>query len=141
MPARVVINAAGVWAGELAPGITLRPSRGTHLVLASESLRWPDRRADRAGARLDSRFVFALPSPEGRVYIGLTDEDAPGPIPDVPVATEAEIDFLLNTVNSVLERPLTRADVLGTYSGLRPLLDVPGPDGASRPPTSRASTP
>jgi glycerol-3-phosphate dehydrogenase len=58
------------------------------------------------------------------VYLGLTDEAAPGPVPDVPVASEQEIDFLLDTVNTALEVPLQRSDVLGTFAGLRPLLDT-----------------
>jgi glycerol-3-phosphate dehydrogenase len=122
--ARAVINATGVWAATLAPGIALRPSRGTHLVVPAERL-------GGLGAGLTvpvpgsrSRFVFALPSPEGRVHIGLTDEDAPGPIPDVPRATDAEISFLLDTMSTALAEPLTRADILGSYSGLRPLLDT-----------------
>jgi glycerol-3-phosphate dehydrogenase len=69
------------------------------------------------------RFVFALPAPDQRVYVGITDEDAPGPIPDEPTASADEIEFLLSTVNRALGTPLTQADILGTYSGLRPLLD------------------
>jgi glycerol-3-phosphate dehydrogenase len=122
--ARAVINATGVWAATLAPGIALRPSRGTHLVVSAERL-------GGLGAGLTipvpgsrGRFVFALPSPEGRVYIGLTDEEAPGEIPDVPQATDAEVGFLLDTINTALAEPLTRSDVLGTYAGLRPLLDA-----------------
>jgi glycerol-3-phosphate dehydrogenase len=121
--ARMVINATGVWAGQTAPGITLRPSRGSHLVLSQQSFGGLT-----AGLTIPvpgerSRFVFALPAPDGRVYVGLTDEDAPGEIPDVPQATESEIDFLLTTVSSALQSPLDRSDLLGTYSGLRPLLD------------------
>jgi glycerol-3-phosphate dehydrogenase len=124
--ARTVINAAGVWAAQFAPGMTLRPSRGSHLVFAAESFR-----ALGAGLTVPvpgsvSRFVFALPSPEGRVYVGLTDEDVSGEIPDVPQASDAEVDFLLDVVNQALAAPLTRADILGTYSGLRPLLDTGG---------------
>jgi glycerol-3-phosphate dehydrogenase len=120
--ARVVINAAGVWAGQVAPGIELRPSRGTHLVLSQDSFGGLI-----AGLTIPvpgsmSRFVFALPAPDDRVYVGITDEDAPGAIPDVPLASEEEIDFLLETVSSALRSPLTRADLLGTFSGLRPLL-------------------
>jgi glycerol-3-phosphate dehydrogenase len=122
--ARMVVNAAGVWAGQFAPGITLRPSRGTHLVMAQESFGGLSAGLTVPVPGSTSRFVFALPSPEGRVYVGLTDEDAPGEIPDVPTATEGEIEFLLRTVNGALEAALTRADVLGTYSGLRPLLDA-----------------
>ncbi|WP_037607126.1 glycerol-3-phosphate dehydrogenase/oxidase [Streptacidiphilus rugosus] len=122
--ARMVINAAGVWAGSLAPGITLRPSRGTHLVLRQESFGGLSAGLTVPIPGETNRFVFALPAPDGRVYVGLTDEDAPGPIPDVPQATDDEIDFLLRTINTALRAPLTRDDLLGTFAGLRPLLDT-----------------
>lgn len=126
VPARMVINAAGVWAGQLAPGITLRPSRGSHLVLAQESFGGLSAALTVPVPGTINRFVFALPAPDNRVYLGLTDEDAPGEIPDVPQAAPDEIDFLLTTVNTALRTALTPADVLGTYAGLRPLLDTGG---------------
>ena len=43
-----------------------------------------------------------MPEQLGRVYLGLTDEDAPGPIPDVPEPSSEEITFLLDTVNTAL---------------------------------------
>jgi glycerol-3-phosphate dehydrogenase len=58
------------------------------------------------------------------VYLGLTDEDAPGPIPDVPEPTAQEISFLLDTVNTALDVALGPADVIGAYAGLRPLIDT-----------------
>ena len=86
--ARMVVNAAGVWAGDLAD-VRLRPSRGTHLVLRGESL--PGLRvcvtAPVPGST--SRFVMALPQPDGTVYVGLTDEPVDGPVPDVPEPSEA----------------------------------------------------
>jgi glycerol-3-phosphate dehydrogenase len=124
--ARVVINAAGVWAGQVAPGIELRPSRGTHLVLSQDSFGGLTAGLTVPVPGSMSRFVFALPAPDNRVYVGITDEDAAGEIPDVPLPTEQEIDFLLETVSSALRSPLTRADLLGTFSGLRPLLDTGG---------------
>ncbi|WP_035841416.1 glycerol-3-phosphate dehydrogenase/oxidase [Kitasatospora azatica] len=126
--ARTVINATGVWAGGLAPGITLRPSRGTHLVFPQSAFAGLNAGLTVPVPGETNRFVFALPAPDGRVYVGLTDEDAPGPIPDEPQASETEIDFLLRTINSALRTPLTRADLLGTFAGLRPLLD----DGTGR---------
>jgi glycerol-3-phosphate dehydrogenase len=69
-----------------------------------------------------NRFVFALPHPDGVVYVGLTDDPVDGPLPDVPTASEDEISFLLDTLSRGLERTLSRADVVGTYAGLRPLL-------------------
>ena len=130
--ARAVVNAAGVWAGGLVPGVRLRPSRGTHLVLDAGTL--PGLRAALMAPvpGETSRFVFALPQPEGRVYVGITDEPVDGEVPDVPQPTAAEVDFLLDVVGAVVEPGLTRADVAGSYAGLRPLLDTaPGRSGST----------
>jgi glycerol-3-phosphate dehydrogenase len=121
--ARAVLNAAGVWAGGLVDGVRLRPSRGTHLVLRAETLR-----GLQAGLHVPipgggARFMLVLPQGDGRVYVGLTDEPADGPIPDVPEPTEGEIGFLLDVLGSALDTPVRRADVIGAYAGLRPLLD------------------
>ncbi|MGZ4436670.1 MAG: glycerol-3-phosphate dehydrogenase/oxidase [Nocardioidaceae bacterium] len=120
--ARSVVNAAGVWAGDLVEEVALRPSRGTHLVLRGEVL--PGLRvAVMAPVPGESnRFVFALPQPEGTVYVGLTDEPVDGPVPDVPEPTESEIGFLLDVISAVFEQPLRREDVVGAFAGLRPLL-------------------
>jgi glycerol-3-phosphate dehydrogenase len=126
LPARMVVNAAGVWAGQIAPDITLRPSRGTHLVLSQNTFGGLGAGLTVPVAGTIDRFVFALPAPDNRVYVGLTDEDAPGDIPDGPQADDAEIDFLLETISAALATPLTRTELLGTYSGLRPLLDTGG---------------
>ncbi|MFD1859202.1 glycerol-3-phosphate dehydrogenase/oxidase [Aeromicrobium camelliae] len=122
LAARTVVNAAGVWAGGLSEDINLRPSRGTHLVVDQAVLGGLTASLTVPVPGSATRFVFALPAPLNRVYIGLTDEEAPGPVPDVPVASEAEIDFLLGTISQALARPLTRSDLLGTFAGLRPLL-------------------
>jgi glycerol-3-phosphate dehydrogenase len=124
--ARAVVNAAGVWSGDLVEEIRLRPSRGTHVVLRAETV------PGLAGALTvpvpgsTSRFVFALPQADGRIYVGLTDEPVEGPVPDVPEPTEGEIGFLLDVVASALEQPLRRDDVVGAFAGLRPLLEAEG---------------
>jgi glycerol-3-phosphate dehydrogenase len=108
------------------PGITLKPSRGTHVVLRASSL--PHVRcaimAPVPGA--SNRFVLALPQPDGRFYVGLTDEEVDGEIPDVPDVPEEDVTFLLDVISRVLAAPLTRDDVVGAYAGLRPLLDSAG---------------
>ncbi|WP_395104857.1 glycerol-3-phosphate dehydrogenase/oxidase [Actinomadura sp. SCN-SB] len=121
--ARSVINAAGVWAGGLVDGLRLRPSRGTHLVLRAESLRGLTAGVQVPVPGSRARYVLVLPQGDGRVYVGLTDEAADGPIPDVPEPTEAEIGFLLDVLDSVLDLPVHRDEVAGAYAGLRPLLD------------------
>ncbi|WP_432752097.1 glycerol-3-phosphate dehydrogenase/oxidase [Streptomyces sp. JL2001] len=127
--ARAVVNAAGVWAGGLVDDVRLRPSRGTHLVLRSEDL-------GRLSAGLHipipgeaNRFVLVLPQGDGRVYVGLTDEPVDGDVPDVPEVPETDIGFLLDVLGSALDVTLHRGDVVGTFAGLRPLLDTQGPGG------------
>jgi glycerol-3-phosphate dehydrogenase len=134
LAARAVINATGVWAAEVDPSIKLRPSRGTHLVFDAASFGNPTAALTIPIPGETNRFVFAMPEQLGRVYLGLTDEEAPGPIPDVPEPTPQEVGFLLDTVNTALQTTLTTADVTGAYAGLRPLIDAGGPGaGAQRP--------
>ncbi len=123
--ARTVVNATGVWAAGLVPGLRLTPSRGTHLVLRSSSLRDTPVAVSAPVPGSMNRFVFTLPQADGLTYLGLTDEST-AEIPDVPVPEEHEVDFLLDTVNRVLATPLTRADVVGRFAGLRPLLQAEG---------------
>lgn len=121
--ARAVVSATGVWAGETTPGVSVRPSRGTHLVVSAAALGHPVGALTVPVPGETNRFCFAIPAEFGRLHVGLTDVDAPGPVPDVPEATEEEIGFLLDVVNRALATRLTRADVLGTFAGLRPLVD------------------
>ncbi|GAA2587925.1 glycerol-3-phosphate dehydrogenase/oxidase [Actinomadura fulvescens] len=130
--ARGVVNATGVWAGGLVEGVRLRPSRGTHLVVRAESLRGltAGMHVPIPGER--ARFILVIPQGDGRVYVGLTDEPADEPIPDVPTPTEAEIGFLLDILDSALDVPVRRDEVIGSFAGLRPLLDDhPARDGGS----------
>ena len=121
--ARTVINAAGVWAGELVDDIRLRPSRGTHIVLRGERLGGCDAHLTLPIPGQRVRFVFTIPQSSGLVYVGITDEPVDGPIEAVPTAPESDISFLLETLNSALREPLSRDDVVGAFAGLRPLLD------------------
>ncbi|MFG1706867.1 glycerol-3-phosphate dehydrogenase/oxidase [Nonomuraea sp. M3C6] len=124
--ARAVINAAGVWAGSLDPQVKLRPSRGTHLVLAAGTLPGLI-----AGMHVPvpgeiNRFALVLPQRDGRVHVGLTDEPVDGPVPDVPEVPAADVRALLKLLNGVLETQVTPEAVAGAYAGLRPLLAADG---------------
>jgi glycerol-3-phosphate dehydrogenase len=123
--ARAVINATGVWAGDLVDEVRLRPSRGTHLVLREEAAPGLQAAVFAPVPGSFNRFVLVLPQPDGTRYVGLTDEPVDGPVPDVPQPTEPEIGFLLDVVSATFEQPLHRADVVGAFAGLRPLLDMP----------------
>ncbi|CCH27908.1 Glycerol-3-phosphate dehydrogenase 1 [Saccharothrix espanaensis DSM 44229] len=121
--ANAVVNAAGVWAGRLVD-VKLRPSRGSHLVLDAGALGVGRTALTVPVPTERNRYALVLPQHDGRVYVGLTDEPVDGPIPDVPEVPQSDVDFLLDVASSVLERKLTPADVLGSYAGLRPLLDT-----------------
>jgi len=122
--AKVVINATGIFSDELrrlddadrAPLLTV--SRGTHIVVGPELL------GGSAGIMVpktpDGRVIFAIPW-QGRVVIGTTDIPATKPLME-PGHIEAEIDYLLETINPYLAREIERKDILSVFSGLRPLV-------------------
>ena len=122
--ARAVINATGVWAGDLVDEVRLRPSRGTHVVLRQDTLPALSVSVFAPVPGESNRFVLVLPQPDGTIYVGLTDEPVEGEVPDVPDPTEPEIGFLLDVVSAAFARQLHRSDVVGAYAGLRPLLDT-----------------
>jgi glycerol-3-phosphate dehydrogenase len=92
------------------------PSRGAHLVVAR------DRIPVRYGLtiRVPGKVVFLVPWPDFWL-VGTTDAPFEGP-PERPVASAAEIDRLLEAVNHSLAVDLGRADIAGTFAGLRPLV-------------------
>ncbi|POH57822.1 glycerol-3-phosphate dehydrogenase/oxidase [Arthrobacter glacialis] len=132
--ARAVVNATGVWAGDFEPQLSVTPSRGTHLVVRAERMGNPHAAHTVGVPGHFGRYVFVLPQPCGLVYIGLTDEadhTADGHRPQVP---EHDVDFLLDVVNATLTVPLTGEDVVGSFAGLRPLVEAAhgdGPDGTA----------
>lgn len=123
---RAVVNATGVHADLLDPGVRLSPSRGSHLVLDGAVLGHPRVALTVPVEGRPGRFVFALPQPDGRIFLGLTDEPVAGPAPRVPEVPEEDVDFLLHQANRALRTPIRREDVLGAFAGLRPLLHGDG---------------
>jgi glycerol-3-phosphate dehydrogenase len=117
-----VVLAAGAWSDLLDDRVSLRPSKGVHLVLPGSALGHPTAAIAAPVPGHLSRFVFLLPQPDGRVYLGLTDDPVEGAIPDQAPVLAEEQAFLLDAVNRVLERPLGDDDVIGGYAGYRPLV-------------------
>jgi glycerol-3-phosphate dehydrogenase len=120
--ARQVVNATGVWtdetqalAGERGK-FHVRASKGVHLVVPRDRIR------SETGLILRTEKSVLFVIPWGRHWIiGTTDTDW-SLSKDHPAASRSDIDYLLDHVNTVLERPLTHEDVEGVYAGLRPLL-------------------
>jgi glycerol-3-phosphate dehydrogenase len=74
----------------------------------------------------DGRIVFAIPYEQDFTLIGTTDQDYDGPLDRIK-ASDKEIAYLCGLANSYFGKQITPADVVWTYSGVRPLYD----DGAS----------
>jgi len=119
--ARHVIAATGVWAGELDPRVHVHPSRGTHLLLDAKQLRSPLAALTIPVPGMNGRYCFLLPRPDDTVLAGITDVGVDR-IDAVPTAPTEDVEWILEQVNRVLSVRLTRADVLGTFAGLRPLV-------------------
>lgn len=124
--ARHVVNAAGIWSATLDPSLRLRPSKGCHLVLPAAALGYPSAAMTVPVPGQHNRFVLAVPHPDGLVWVGLTDDEVAGPVPDSFEVTAAETTFLLDTLSRALANPVDQADVIGSFAGARPLL---GGDG------------
>lgn len=120
--ARQVVNATGVWTDDTQAMVgergqfKVRASKGIHLVVPR------DRFQSKMGLLLRTEKSVLFVIPWGRHWlIGTTDTDW-NLDKAHPAATAADIDYLLEHVNRVLNVPLTREDVEGVFAGLRPLL-------------------
>ncbi len=120
--ARHVVNATGVWASELDDRVTLRPSRGTHVVLRSRDLQYPSAAITVPVPEKRGRYIFALPQADDLIYVGLTDVPVDGPVPDVAVAPIEDVEWILAVLSQSLARPIGVAAAVGSFVGFRPLL-------------------
>lgn len=116
-----VINATGVWTEGvhgLAGGghIRVRASKGIHLLVARERI------PAESGLilRTATSVLFVIPWRDHWI-VGTTDTAWNLDL-DHPAASRKDIDYLLATLNAVLDRPLAHRDIVGVYAGLRPLL-------------------
>jgi glycerol-3-phosphate dehydrogenase len=138
--ARQVINATGVWTEDTEAlagdggGLRVLASKGVHVVVPRERIRGT------AGLILQTEKSVLFVIPWSRYWIvGTTDTPWEQDLTH-PVATAADIDYVLEHANAVLAHPLTRDDIVGTYAGLRPLLQPGTKEGTSSAKVSREHT-
>ncbi len=127
--ARILVNAAGAWVETFADTMLrqrgksrLRLDKGSHIVV--RRLYDHDRAYILQAA--DGRVVFAIPFQGDFTLIGTTDRSFVGD-PAVVLPTAEEIEYLCGVVNEYFRKPITAADVVWAYAGVRSLYD----DGAS----------
>ncbi|MGE8359544.1 glycerol-3-phosphate dehydrogenase [Pseudomonas sp.] len=123
--ARGLVNAAGPWvAGFIRDDLKQHSPYGIRLIQGSHIV--VPRLFDGEQAYIlqneDRRIVFAIPYQERFTLIGTTDREYQGDPAQVKI-TEQETDYLLEVVNTHFKQQLSRADILHTYAGVRPLCD------------------
>jgi glycerol-3-phosphate dehydrogenase len=128
--ARGLVNASGPWVKDVLESVARNPTpaqvrhvKGSHIVV-------PQVHTEQHAYILqnaDNRIGFVIPY-EGRYsLIGTTDVAVDAY--DDPHIVDDEIDYLLDLVNGYLAHRLSRADIVWSYSGVRPLYD----DGTADP--------
>ena len=128
--ATTVINATGPWVDDVrskdvfSNSKRLRLTKGVHIVIDRSV--FPLRQAIYFDAP-DGRMIFAIPRGE-KAYIGTTDTFFDSD-KTTPLATEKDIDYLLDTVHVMFPKiTVNRRDVESTWAGVRPLIYEDGKD-------------
>lgn len=127
--ARALVNAGGPWVEDVIRNVArinstegVRLVRGSHIV--TRKLYDHDRCYFFQGT--DGRIIFAIPYEQDFTLIGTTDKDHQS-APGQAHCTDEERDYLLNFASQYFAKPVTRDDVVWSYSGVRPLYN----DGAT----------
>jgi len=132
LQARALVNATGPWVTKfIESGLdTGKPSeekvrlvKGSHIVVPSM---FPHGRSY-IFQNSDGRIVFAIPYARDFTLVGTTDEDYHGDLSDVAISEE-ETRYLCSLANDYFKSGISPADVVHSFSGVRPLYD----DGASQ---------
>lgn len=132
--ASMIVNAAGPWVGkflartglDVSDAPRLRLVKGSHIIVPRQY----------EGEHIfllqqdDRRIVFVIPYEGKYTLIGTTEQAFDGDPREAMISPE-ETDYLCAAYNAAFEKPISKADVVFTYSGVRPLLDD-GADNNSR---------
>jgi glycerol-3-phosphate dehydrogenase len=128
--ARMLVNASGPWVDNVirealgnSSGKNVRLVQGSHIVVHKK---FDDPRAYFFQNR-DGRIFFAIPYEQDFTLIGTTDRDFSSDPKDVKISAQ-EADYLCMAASEYFQAPVSAADIVWSYSGVRPLYD----DGASK---------
>ncbi len=129
--ARCIVNAAGPWVEDVLAGIQgsssnrrVRLVKGSHIVVRKF---WQGDQAYLLQNH-DKRVIFVNPYEGDLALIGTTDIPVEGRPEDARI-DDREIDYLLAVLARYFAHPPSRADIVHSFSGVRPLYD----DNAENP--------
>ena len=136
--ARALVNAAGPWAetflrqqaqaarGEALATRSLRLVKGSHIIVPRCFAH------DHAYIfqNPDKRIIFAIPYERDFTLIGTTDQELHGDPRGARIDAQ-EVAYLCEQASRYFTRPVTPADVVWSYSGVRPLLDDASGDASA----------
>ena len=127
--ARMLVNAAGPWVDHVigTTGTNAKPKnvrlvQGSHIVVR----KLYDHDRAYIFQNSDDRIFFAIPYERDFTLVGTTDRDW-NDDPGAVKITEEEIDYIIEGANGYFEKPVSRDDIVWSFSGVRPLFD----DGAT----------
>jgi glycerol-3-phosphate dehydrogenase len=128
--ARILVNAAGPWVGQVARQAGIAPRRHLRLVKGSHLVVPRLYQGEHAFLlqNSDGRIIFVIPFEQRFSLVGTTDialDGEPGPV----AITPEEVSYLQRAVAEYLEQPFGASDIVWSYAGIRPLYD----DGTSDP--------
>ena len=129
--ARVLVNAAGPWIGEVADTVLRTPLKAPVRLIKGSHMVVRQRFAHDSGyvfQAADGRVVFALPFADDFTLIGTTDENFVGDLSS-PAPDPDEIVYLCDAVNQYFRDKVTPDELVWSFSGVRALYD----DGAKKP--------
>ena len=123
--AKVLVNAAGPWVGDILSKVPdARKDRGVRLIKGSHIVvpkLYPGSHAFLL-QNPDKRVVFAIPYENDFTLVGTTDEAWEGE-PGRARITQAETDYLCETISRYFATQIAAGDVVWSYAGIRPLYD------------------
>jgi glycerol-3-phosphate dehydrogenase len=132
IPAKTIINAAGVWAAKVEglagqSSVVIKPAKGVHLTLPREAMPTTEY-AVVLPETPDGRLLFIVPW-NTRVTLGTTDTK--GGDVDKPIALEEDIAYLIETANAYMKTAIRRDQVISAWAGYRPLISPANANGST----------
>ncbi|WP_346924313.1 glycerol-3-phosphate dehydrogenase/oxidase [Rothia sp. (in: high G+C Gram-positive bacteria)] len=131
--AKHIINATGVWTEETEAlanqdaGLKVLASKGVHITVPRDRIK----ATSGIFTKTEKSVLFIIPWQRYWI-IGTTDTPYTQQDRLNPVATRADIDYVLMQANKLIADELTHDDVISTFAGLRPLLQPVLKDGSDK---------